>query len=442
MILNDYPTVTPSEFAQTALDRVDTLINNMRVNNMRVNFERNPKSKANWLIARQKNKDNAISKTDTVVIQGRKPKLQTIRKPTNGQIAIIDWINITFDIATIGEKYRRTNEDDDKYHAICQEAVAQFAPTLAKMFGKPYAIIKQNQNGANFYKYSFDFGQGYGKICIGGQRDTVLLMLNGTGCSLAPQGFEHHIHTFLTKHAVKPKITRIDLAHDDLYGEYLDVRVLDDLETQGLFHCGGAPHTVGHVGNWKYDDPTNKGLTLNLGMRESGKFSRFYERGKKFGDKQGEFSNWVRAEVEFKANDRVIPFDVLLDPSSYFMGAYPIFADLFAYEKIEKLEIVQKTAAVTLNHSFDWINRQAGKYLSFYRKFMSDSEILDLLSSEDENDIPKRLHLSDAFCKQQDKQGNVLLPTYSSQKLELRMMMPVLLAMMPINQPIKREAIC
>ena len=403
-IQNDYPTVAPSEFAVLAGDRVDTLINNMRVN-----LNRSPRAKAEWIAKRRKASGEALATTETIVISGRTPKVQTIRQPINGQVAMIDWLNITFDIATVGEKFRRTNEDDDQYLALCQAAVTEIAVIITKIFGKKYASINQRQSGANFYKYSFDFGENYGKICIGGQRDSVLIMLNGTGCSLAPDGWEAYMYQFLNmKSTKKAKITRIDLAHDDLKGEYLDVHVLDEMETQGLFHCGGAPHTVGQLGDWKYDDPKNKGLTLNLGMRESGKFARFYEKGKKLGDKDGEYSRWVRAEIEFKASDRVIPFDVLQDPSSYFMGAYPVFADLFDYERINKLEIIQKTAGITLVKSFDWIKTQAGKYFSFYSTFMSDAEILDMVKSDNSEDVPVRLHLPYAFAIQQAILGNIL----------------------------------
>jgi phage replication initiation protein len=403
-IQNDYPTVSPSVFG-SSITSVDTLINNMRVN------LRNPQYKANILKKRNRIQSYALTSTETIILDGKIPKMQTIKRPVNGQVAMIDWLNITFDIATINEKYRRTNEDDEQYHALCQAAVADFAATLAKIFGVKYSTISQNQNGANFYKYSFNFGENYGKICIGGQRDTVLIMLNGTGCSLAPATWEYHMHHFLDKVAKKPKITRIDLAHDDLHGEYLDVHMLDDLETNDLFSCGGAPHDVGNLGNWKHGDPNNNGLTLSLGKRTSGKFTRFYEKGKQLGDKDGKYSKWVRAEVEFKSSDRVIPFDVLKDPSAYFMGAYPVFADLFDYERIEKTEIIQKTSEITLQHSFDWIKNQAGKYFSYYSTFMSPEEILDMIKSDDPDDVPVRLHLPDEFARQQAEIGNILIPS-------------------------------
>jgi phage replication initiation protein len=390
-------------FQDLASKSVDTLLNNMRVN------LRNPQYKAELLKKRNLIQSYALTSTETIILDGKIPKMQTIKRPVNGQVAIIDWLNITFDIATINEKYRRTNEDDDQYHALCQAAVADFAATLAQIFGVKYSTISQNQNGANFYKYSFNFGEDYGKICIGGQRDTVLLMLSGTGCSLAPATWEHHMHHFLDKVAKKPKITRIDLAHDDINGDYLDIHVLDDLETNNLFSCGGAPHDVANLGNWKHGDPNNNGLTLQLGKRTSGKLTRFYEKGKQLGDKDGKYSKWVRAEVEFKSSDRVIPFDVLKDPSAYFMGAYPVFADLFDYERIEKTEIIQKTSEITLQHSFDWIKNQAGKYFSFYSTFMSPDEILEMIKSDDPDDVPVRLHLPDEFARQQADLDNLLV---------------------------------
>lgn len=400
---NDYPTVSPSVFQDLASKSVDTLLNNMRVN------LRNPQYKAESLKKRNRIQSYALTSTETIVLDGKIPKMQTIKRPVDGQVAIIDWLNITFDIATINEKYRRTNEDDDQYMALCQAAVADFAATLAQIFGVKYSTISQNQNGANFYKYSFNFGEDYGKICIGGQRDTVLLMLSGTGCSLAPATWEHHMHHFLDKVAKKPKITRIDLAHDDINGDYLDIHVLDDLETNNLFSCGGAPHDVANLGNWKHGDPNNNGLTLQLGKRTSGKLTRFYEKGKQLGDKDGKYSKWVRAEVEFKSSDRVIPFDVLKDPSAYFMGAYPVFADLFDYERIEKTEIIQKTSEITLQNSFDWIKNQAGKYFSYYSTFMSPEEILNIIKSSDPDDVPVRLHLPDEFARQQADLGNLLV---------------------------------
>ena len=387
MAKNEYPTPLSREQFKADMVHRATLINNMRVN-----LESNPKSRADYVQGMAELRKNSVSesKTEKLVISGKKPKIMMLRKPTNGHLCIIDWINFVFDVRTIGDKFVRDGQDDDFYMSMCQEVAGQVSERLVFLFGKRYAITSQNQTGRNFYKYSFNIGEGYGVVCVGGQRDTVLVMLTGTGCALMPQGWEHHLADFLSNEAVKGRITRIDLAHDDINGEYLNLETIDGIETAGGFSCGGASPDVGHLGNWKNNDPYNKGLTLTIGQRASGKYARFYQKGKKEGDKE---SKWVRAEIEFKAVDRVLPFDMLINPSDYFVGAYPCFEDLFFRETSIRLTTNRKQAEVNLLHAFNWINRQAGKYISLFSQFLEPQAIVETLKNK-EDDLPQRLHLS------------------------------------------------
>jgi DNA relaxase NicK len=48
-----------------------------------------------------------------------------------------------------------------------------------------------------------------------------------------------------------------------------------------------------------------------VGKRKNGKLLRVYEKGKQLGD---ESSPWVRWELELHNRDRVIPWEVLLEP--------------------------------------------------------------------------------------------------------------------------------
>lgn len=390
-VRNEYPTMmTGEEFAKLSLARVDTLINNMRVIGGRSpEFRRELTEKK---IALSK---NAVSACDTIVFDGRKPKLQTIRKPTNKQIAFIDWITVSFHVATINPKYIRTGQDDDEYMEMCRSAVMDLTPSLMSIFGKKYHITKQFQKGRNFYQYSFDIGEGLGFVCIGGQRNTVSITVSGNGLSMAQNGWEFQLFKFL-ENAQRGKITRIDLAHDDIKGEYLNVYELDKLESAGGFHCGGARSSVRHDGNWKYKDPNNQGLTLYVGNRASGKMMRAYEKGKQLGEAN---SKWTRVEVEYKSADRNIPFDVLLNPSAYFMGAYPCFETLFQFETSEKIKTKKKTVEVTLEHSFEVIKKQFGKYFAYFKKVLPLEEVIERVRHDDENIMPSRLILVDDYCK-------------------------------------------
>lgn len=390
-VQNEYPTViTGEEFAKLSLARVDTLINNMRVTG-----GRSPKFRRELIEKKIALSKNAVSACDTIVFDGRKPKLQTIRKPTNKQIAFIDWITVSFHVATINPKYIRTGQDDEEYMEMCRSAVMDLTPSLMSIFGKKYHITKQFQKGRNFYQYSFDIGEGLGFVCIGGQRNTVSITVSGNGLSMAQNGWEFQLFKFL-ENAQRGKITRIDLAHDDIKGEYLNVYELDKLESAGGFHCGGARSSVRHDGNWKYNDPNNQGLTLYIGNRASGKMMRAYEKGKQLGETD---SKWTRVEVEYKSSDRIIPFDVLLNPSAYFMGAYPCFETLFQFETSEKIKTKRKTVEVTLDHSFEVIKKQFGKYFAYFKKVMPLDDIIERVRHNDENIIPSRLVLVDDFCK-------------------------------------------
>lgn len=389
-VRNEYPTMmTGEEFAKLSLARVDTLINNMRVIGGRSpEFRRELTEKK---IALSK---NAVSACDTIVFDGRKPKLQTIRKPTNKQIAFIDWITVSFHVATINPKFIRTGQDDEEYMEMCRSAVMDLTPSLMSIFGKKYHITKQFQKGRNFYQYSFDIGEGLGFVCIGGQRNTVSITVSGNGLSMAQNGWEFQLFSFL-ENAQRGKITRIDLAHDDIKGEYLNVYELDKLESAGGFHCGGARSSVRHDGNWKYKDPNNQGLTLYIGNRASGKMMRAYEKGKQLGESN---SKWTRVEVEYKSADRNIPFDVLLNPSAYFMGAYPCFETLFQFETSEKIKTKRKTVEVTLEHSFEVIKKQFGKYFAYFKKVLPLEEVIERVRHDDENIIPSRLVIVDDYC--------------------------------------------
>lgn len=389
-VQNEYPTViTGEEFAKLSLARVDTLINNMRVTG-----GRSPKFRRELTEKKIALSKNAVSACDTIVFDGRKPKLQTIRKPTNKQIAFIDWITVSFHVATINPKYIRTGQDDDEYMEMCRSAVMDLTPSLMSIFGKKYHITKQFQKGRNFYQYSFDIGEGLGFVCIGGQRNTVSITVSGNGLSMAQNGWEFQLFKFL-ENAQRGKITRIDLAHDDIKGEYLNVYELDKLESAGGFHCGGARSSVRHDGNWKYKDPNNQGLTLYVGNRASGKMMRAYEKGKQLGEVN---SKWTRVEVEYKSADRNIPFDVLLNPSAYFMGAYPCFETLFQFETSEKIKTKKKTVEVTLDHSFEVIKKQFGKYFAYFKKVLPLEEVIERVRHDDENIIPSRLVIVNDYC--------------------------------------------
>lgn len=253
--------------------------------------------------------DEDLGEVELVMTDSGKIKSVMVRRPSAAQTCVIDWINFSVLEDTWFRTAREQLITDDQ---IIVEASRQ----LEKIFG--FGITSNRGKGMNFYRDSWVLGDDMGFVCFGGQRSTMLITLTGQGCLNAVVGWEKRLYDFLTKTAIRPTISRIDLAHDDLDGSYLSV---DWAEKQWWDHGysfkqGGRPPEIQEIGNWKR--PSGKGRTLAIGQRSSSKYCRFYEKGKKEGDK---LSLWCRCEIEFKNTNTIIRPDVLLDPSSFFVGA-------------------------------------------------------------------------------------------------------------------------
>ena len=195
---------------------------------------------------------------------------------------------------------------------------------MTEIFG--FGIVeKAKHSGGRFYEECWLMGTDsaqYGRVHFGGQNNTMLFELTATGCNAALTGWEVRLYEFIQK-AIRPKITRVDIAKDFFNGEYSPEQAKAD-RLSGLFtnhHMMPCGESVGT--DWEEADESKqvKGKTYYVGSRESSKYVRVYEKGKQLGDK---LSNWTRFEIEFKAKDIVIPFEVLTVPGEYFGGAYPI----------------------------------------------------------------------------------------------------------------------
>lgn len=318
---------------------------------------------------------------DVALVMTDSGKTKTVmrRLPVKGQICLIDWINFSVLEDTFIKTARQPLVTCDQF---IEEASRQFE----KIFG--FGITLKRDRGMNFYRESWVLGDGMGFVCFGGQRSTMLVTLSGQGCQNALTGWENRLFHFLTKIATRPSISRIDLAHDDFDGAYLSVDWADaQWEANGFsFREGGRPPEIQHLGNWKR--PSGKGRTLNIGVRSSSKFCRFYEKGKKEGEKD---SLWCRCEVEFKNTSMFIPPEVLLKPSQYFCGAYPCFAEFVRVDTPLRMDVKRKAAQITVDACVEVTKHQFGRYIRVFRELWGDKEALDLICNDSEDYWPKRM---------------------------------------------------
>ena len=104
-------------------------------------------------------------------------------------------------------------------------------------------------------------------------------------------------------------------------------------------------------------------------------------------------SAWTRAEIELKSSDRLIPLDILLTPSDYFLGTYPCLA--FLKSEIttpERIKVKQKAASITFERSIEIVKTQMGAYITFLRNYFNDDDkFLAKISHPDPEIVPKRL---------------------------------------------------
>ncbi|HJW26503.1 MAG TPA: replication initiation factor domain-containing protein [Rhodocyclaceae bacterium] len=292
-----------------------------------------------------------------LVLEGGEIKEIPARRGWGGSSAFLDWVNFTVHEST----FEWSGDEFTTDEQIIMEASTQ----LEKIFG--FGVTVKRETGANFYKRSYVLGDGWGMVCHGGQRRTVLVMLSGEGCAAASDGWEKRLHDWLLA-AQSPRITRCDLAHDVYEGEisgpvlpgsrlgYSVDQANRDFD-DGLFNSGGRNPDCEQRGNWK--KPNGKGRTLYVGSRANGKFCRVYEKGRQLGAKDSE---WVRIEVEFKSVDRQIPFDVLLRPGEYLAASYPAFA--WISQRQERILTTQRTVQTKYEKACAWAKHQVGALLA------------------------------------------------------------------------------
>lgn len=326
---------------------------------------------------------------DAVVVDGNaKPVLPLYRPPEDGQFCRIDWISFTMNKSSISV----TNDTDalsEKYvlrDAHQNAVVSKLAQHIEQMFG--FGIERKLDNPQNFYEHTYALEYNTGTINIGGQNDTILVSINGTGCTYAQPNCFEKLQAFLN-YCHKVKITRIDICFDDLDGQLISPDWANDMDDIGGFTNRGRKPKFETAGNWKR--PDGKGRTAYIGSRQSSKFLRIYEKGMQLGDSK---SAWTRAEVVFKGKAYHIPLDILTNPSGAFIASYPCFKQLFENRQISpmKFDLIKRSQCITVDKLIEITKHQHGRNLNALRDLCeTDEQLLNLLTDVKNKAYPERL---------------------------------------------------
>lgn len=250
--------------------------------------------------------------------------------------------------------------------------------------------LVESDKGIHGYTSSFDLncfldGQvvKVGTIGVGGTHTagTMLVDLTGTGCSVIKDWVM--IHDLMLE--LSARITRCDVAVDFLDGE-VTIDQIRQLYFSGEFNAGGRTPSYFEYSGGSLDSEGFKGRTFEIGKRKNGKLVRAYEKGRQLGNM---FSLWVRIEVELGSRDRVIPYDIVVQPTIYFIGAHKALS-AFVEGSAERIKTIQSRSDIDLDRSVLWIRNSAGKHIDQLLKHKFN-DVAEFLEAVRVNGLPKKL---------------------------------------------------
>jgi phage replication initiation protein len=346
---------------------------------------------------------------------------------------IIDYLTLSFDYIELErlkmlaklnfESDRSTNYRDHYANVLTEEVEAEidkilyhnlikFVAQMNTLFSKHYEdlsnwrdasgdqfdysdhelwTIRNNYFGRFRYPHSasiiFD-GVVVGVCCWGAKNFGAMISFTGKACGSI--NFKE-LHKMIEEFGYI-RITRIDLAHDDLEGNY-NVDTCRKMFKQGLFTVTTPPSYAYYESGVLSKQGrlcASAGRSFYVGKRTNGKMLRTYEKGKHLKDSKN--PNWVRWEVELRNIDREIPLDALLNPSKYFSGAYPAL-ERFGTQP-ERIKLQAKKINATAEHCIKYAvlhSRRVVNLLKQIHQYSSD-EIVDLITEGlSDDDFPTRI---------------------------------------------------
>lgn len=241
--------------------------------------------------------------------------------------AIIDYLRFTFlPPASVSDSLDQLR----KYFALWFPVMVNFIPSSKGMFGYESSHDVMVWINGELMRVAI--------VATGGTNagNTIMVDMSGQGCSLVTDWSS----VFATLQDLDARITRADTALDLLEG--FTVEQFDDLYFAGEFNCGGRIPTRRYFEGGDSRNPYSNGRTLYLGKKANGKELCIYEKGKQLGNPESE---WLRIEIRFGNRDRVIPHEIVLNPTKFFAGGFVALKDLVD-SIAEKIKTHQRDIAV------------------------------------------------------------------------------------------------
>lgn len=250
-------------------------------------------------------------------------------------------------------------------------------PKITVLERPPY---KHLDRGIFGYSAAIQIGN-FGLVAAGGNGWTCYISLTGHAFACCDAGLCLRLYQFCNE-SPTARLTRIDLCHDDFEGANFNPHKMFDAWHEDKFTAERGNRKRPRLekrGDWERGDEDNRGLTLYIGARTSGRLMRFYEKGKQLGDQS---SPWCRAEIELRNNVFHLVSEMLINPTGYFIACSPVFALVALTTEPVKLDRIAREGIATVERVLEIIKTQYGVHLDVLRKefFGTDAELLDAIT--------------------------------------------------------------
>ncbi|WP_370681904.1 replication initiation factor domain-containing protein [Comamonas sp. GB3 AK4-5] len=283
------------------------------------------------------------------------------------------------------------------------------AEDVATILGPEFRVDTLIQGGKDFYRFRIDILRNDHPVGWVGflststsirgqaQANTLHCNLEGMACTFAQSGWLDSMANYIELH--RGLLTRVDLAADFFDGmdhkghEDAFARFAHEYRSGLMDHLGHRPQE-NMAGSWL---SKKKGRSFYLGSRESGKLTNLYEKGKQLFGKEDE-SKWLRVELRYGNQKRLLPAEILRRPASAFAGASEWHASIVRELELQAVPMPVKcepclptqTVEAEVTRNARWFMNTAGA--SAVLAFMNlPKNLMHSLFDEFEHKLPKRL---------------------------------------------------
>jgi phage replication initiation protein len=288
-------------------------------------------------------------------------------------------------------------EDD---FAASHEAM-ELAIEVSAALGKQFSVFPEPKKGMDFYKYRYSIelnGAECGWVGFlaasnsphqAAQSKSLHVNIHGMACTFADTGWRDKIADICDD--LQGKMTRVDLALDFFDGLNGGIEAINQDYKDGLCNVGGRKLKCNLVGDWN----NGHDRSLYIGSRDSGKITNIYEKGDQlYGEKFN--SEWLRIELRYGNQVRVLCSDMLRRPADFFMGASDwhmsilLLSDAIAIPEpvARNARLPIESVKAEVSRSLKWLHSTAAASLAVAFEYLGVEDFVSIVTNQK---LPGRL---------------------------------------------------